>query len=167
VDGGSGATEGDERHGVRSQKYDNSCVGASARNGIVLKTGIDITEDRVDDMLDPNDHDWDAHGINMHKAAPVLRAFGIDAQVNDNPTVVDLANASTDKNPTMAVLNVPGGTHAVLVVGSVADGSGGSLFWVLNPDPANNINGQLQPVVMTQSSFTANWNPSKGIIILK
>jgi RHS repeat-associated protein len=166
ADGGSGET-GDERHGLRSQKYDNSCVGASTRNGIVWKTQIDITEDRVNGLLDSNPHNWDDEGIGIERAAPVLRSFGIDAKVVSNPTVVDLVNASTNTNPAMAVINVPGGTHAVLVVGSVADGSGGNLFWVLDPDPVHNIGGQLQPIVESQAKFTATWNVDRPIIILK
>ena len=136
--GSSAQPERGRTDGTRAQEYQGTCVPADTRNAIVLKTEMGVTEDAIRSKMDPaGTNDWDNGGIPKRAAIPVLRAYGLNAEEVNNPTLIDVAKAATDNNLAMVSFpNGEGGFHAVLVVNSASAGTG-QIFWVLDPWPGS------------------------------
>ena len=132
--GRSGQPERGRTDGIRAQEYQGTCVAADTRNAIVMRTKIGVTEDTIASKMDPEGTtDWDNKGIPMRAAVPVLKAYGLQAEQVNSPTLLDLTKAATDNNLAMVSLtNGESGFHAVLVVNSASAGTG-QVFWVLDP----------------------------------
>jgi len=172
---GSGSTDGniDPRiRLLRSQEFDGSCVAACVRNAIAIATQKGIPEAQIRGEMQAQSKkpiDWQGAGVPMIRATPVLRAHGVAANeiYEGVDTISDLVRLSK-KSVLMVGGVVPGGFHAMILLGTRPDGKGGRSFEVIDPSAtkAGGFGVPTYPRWMSQPDFEGFWSPDTIVIEL-
>lgn len=145
------------------QQQSKSCVIASCRNLIVLRTGEIVDESTLrqemrEIMGDP-DHDFNTDGINPIHAQALLRRHGVETRVERNQTNSDLAELTNGGGPVLVGFRNPG--HRVMLDRVATDSEGNNTFHVR--DPASSYGGDTRE--MSETEFNNRYNQNAIVIV--